>query len=149
MMTKHWFPKHKTKTFERIIFKNPLKARGLHPMGAPSVHPSAKWKPSHITNPRVRPRIFGLIISKSAQRLGACEVQISSGSTRRQKGLVRGFRPVISQGQPFVGRGRTTGRVGRPEKEADLSPGNPSDSCAIRSAHPTFPRETSLNIRAD
>jgi hypothetical protein len=27
------------KTFERIVFKNPLKARGLHPLGAPSVHP--------------------------------------------------------------------------------------------------------------
>jgi hypothetical protein len=24
------------KTFERIIFKNPLKARGLHPLGAPN-----------------------------------------------------------------------------------------------------------------
>jgi hypothetical protein len=30
---------HKMKTFERIIFKNPLKARGLHPLGAPPVHP--------------------------------------------------------------------------------------------------------------
>jgi hypothetical protein len=27
------------KTFEWIIFSNPLKARGLHPLGAPSVHP--------------------------------------------------------------------------------------------------------------
>jgi hypothetical protein len=27
------------KTFEWIIFKNPLKARGLHPLGAPPVHP--------------------------------------------------------------------------------------------------------------
>jgi hypothetical protein len=27
------------KTFEWIIFKNPLEARGLHPLGAPSVHP--------------------------------------------------------------------------------------------------------------
>jgi hypothetical protein len=26
------------KTFEWIIFSNPLKARGLHPLGAPSVH---------------------------------------------------------------------------------------------------------------
>jgi hypothetical protein len=33
---------HEIKTFKRIIFKNPLKARGLHPLGAPgapSVHP--------------------------------------------------------------------------------------------------------------
>jgi hypothetical protein len=27
------------KTFEWIIFSNPLKAQGLHPLGAPSVHP--------------------------------------------------------------------------------------------------------------
>jgi hypothetical protein len=27
------------KTFEWIIFKNPLEARGLHSLGAPSVHP--------------------------------------------------------------------------------------------------------------
>jgi hypothetical protein len=26
------------KTFEWIIFKNPLEARGLHPLGAPSNH---------------------------------------------------------------------------------------------------------------
>jgi hypothetical protein len=27
------------KTFEWIIYKNPLEARGLQPLGAPSVHP--------------------------------------------------------------------------------------------------------------
>jgi hypothetical protein len=27
------------KTFEWIIFSNPLKAWGLHPLGAPPVHP--------------------------------------------------------------------------------------------------------------
>jgi hypothetical protein len=27
--------KHEMKTFEWIIFSNPLKARGLHPLGAP------------------------------------------------------------------------------------------------------------------
>jgi hypothetical protein len=30
---------HKMKTFEWIIFSNPLKARGLHPLGATPVHP--------------------------------------------------------------------------------------------------------------
>jgi hypothetical protein len=39
MMTKCRFLKHKMKIFKWIIFKNPLKARGLHPLGAPSVHP--------------------------------------------------------------------------------------------------------------
>jgi hypothetical protein len=27
------------KTFEWIVCKNPLEARGLHPLGAPLVHP--------------------------------------------------------------------------------------------------------------
>jgi hypothetical protein len=31
--------RHEMKTFEWIIFKNPLEARGLHPLGAPPVHP--------------------------------------------------------------------------------------------------------------
>jgi hypothetical protein len=30
--------RHEMKTFEWIIFKNPLEARGLHPLGAPLVH---------------------------------------------------------------------------------------------------------------
>jgi hypothetical protein len=38
--------------------------------------------------------------------------QISPESTRRQEGLRRGFGPVISQGHPFVGQGRTTGGMG-------------------------------------
>jgi hypothetical protein len=31
--------RHEMKTFEWIIFKNPLEAPGLHPLGAPSTHP--------------------------------------------------------------------------------------------------------------
>jgi hypothetical protein len=31
--------KHEMKTFEWIIFKNPLEARGLHPLGAMNHHP--------------------------------------------------------------------------------------------------------------
>jgi hypothetical protein len=75
------------------------------------------------TNSRAGPRIFGLIILKSTQRLGACGGQISSGSTRRQECLVKGFGPIISQGHPFVGQGRTAGGMGRREEEADSSPG--------------------------
>jgi hypothetical protein len=71
------------------------------------------------------------------------------GSTRRQEGLARGLGSATSQGHPFVGRVRITGGMGRPEKEADSGPGDPSDSCAIRSTHPTFPRTTPLNIGAD
>jgi hypothetical protein len=36
---------------------------------------------------------------------------------------------------PFVGRDRTTGGVGRHEKEADSGPSNPSDLSAIHSVH--------------
>jgi hypothetical protein len=118
-------------------------------MGALSVHPLAEWKPRHIINLRAEPRIFGLIISKSTQRLGACGGQISPGSTRRKEGLARGFGPVILQGHPFVGQERTTGGVGRHEKEADSGPSNPSNLSAIHSVHPTFPRAASLNIGTD
>jgi hypothetical protein len=38
------------------------------------------------------PRIFGLIISKSARRSGACGGQISPGSTGRIKDLMKGPR---------------------------------------------------------
>jgi hypothetical protein len=37
------------KIFERIIFKNPFKARGLHPLGAPPVHPIDLLIPEDIT----------------------------------------------------------------------------------------------------
>jgi hypothetical protein len=52
------------------------------------------------------PRIFGPIISKSTERLGACGGQISPGSTGRLKDLAKGLGPNISQGHPFVGLGR-------------------------------------------
>jgi hypothetical protein len=58
------------------------------------------------TESQAGPRIFGLIISKSTQRLGACGGRISPGSTRRQEGLAKGFGPIVSQGRPFVGQGR-------------------------------------------
>jgi hypothetical protein len=37
---------HKMKTFERIIFKNPLKARGLHPLGPHESPFQAKMVPT-------------------------------------------------------------------------------------------------------
>jgi hypothetical protein len=63
------------------------------------------------------PRIFGLIISKSTQRLGACGGRISPGSTRRQEGLAKGFGPIVLRGHPFVGHGRTAGGLGDAGKE--------------------------------
>jgi hypothetical protein len=60
-----------------------------------------------------------------------CGGQISPGSTRRQEGLAKGFRPIISQGHPFVGQGRTAGGMSRREEEADLGPGSSLDSSAI------------------
>jgi hypothetical protein len=54
--------------------------------------------------------------------LWSCGGQISPGSTRRQEGLAKGFGPIISQGHPFVGQGRTAGGMGRCEEEADSGP---------------------------
>jgi hypothetical protein len=59
-----------------------------------------------IKKPQAGPGIFGPVISKSTQRLGACGGQISPGSTRRLKDLVIGLGPDSSQGHPFVGLGR-------------------------------------------
>jgi hypothetical protein len=92
------------------------------------------------TESRAGPRIFGVIISESTQRLGACEGRISPGSTRRQEGLAKGSRPIISQGRPFMGQGRTTSGMGRCEEEVDSGPGGSLDLSVIHSADPTFPR---------
>jgi hypothetical protein len=122
------------------------KFKSYTPVGALSVHPLVEWKPCHIINLRARPRIFGLIISKSTQRLGACGGQISPGFTRMQEGLARGFRHVNSQGHPFMGQERTTSEVGRHEKEADSGPSTPSDVNDVLSVHPIFPHTVPLNI---
>jgi hypothetical protein len=46
----------------------------------------------HKRRPQAGPRIFGPIVSKSTQRSGACGGQISPGSTRRIKDLMKGPR---------------------------------------------------------
>jgi hypothetical protein len=56
-----------------------------------------------------------------------CGGHISPGSTRRQEGLVKGFGPIILEGRPFVGQGRTTGGMGRREEEVDSGPGGSLD----------------------
>jgi hypothetical protein len=93
-------------------------------MGAPPID-RAEIRPYN--KPISQSKIFGLIISKSTQRLGACGGQISPRSTRRRKGLARGLRPVTPQGHPFVGRARAIGGMGRPEKAMDSTPSNPSN----------------------
>jgi hypothetical protein len=104
---------------------------------------------NHVTNSQAGPRIFGLIISKSTQRLRACGGQISLGSTRRKEGLARGFRPAISLDRPFAGQEETAGGMGQREKEADSGPSGSLDLSTIHSADPTFPRTATLNIRAN
>jgi hypothetical protein len=95
------------------------------------------------------PRIFGLIISISTQRLGACGGRISPGSTRRQKGLTKGFGPIVSQGRPLVGQGRIAGGMGRRKEGADLGPGGSLDLSDIHSTDPTFPRGMTSNDGTD
>jgi hypothetical protein len=121
-------------------FQNPLKARGLHPMGAPLVHPSVEWKSCHITNLRAGPRIFGLIVSKSTQRLWACGGQISPESTRRLEGLAKDIGPITSQGHLFVGQGRNRWQNGSTQDWIDSSPDNSLGLNIIRSIDPILPR---------
>jgi hypothetical protein len=80
---------------------------------------SPKWK----SKPQAGPRIFGLIISKSTQRLGACGGHISPRSTRRLEGLANGFELTILQGHPFVGQGRTAGGIGRHKEWTSVGQG--------------------------
>jgi hypothetical protein len=104
--------------------------------GVFSKHPLPKSKP------QAGPRIFGPIISKSTQRLGACGGQISPGSTRRLEGLVKGFGPIISQGHPFVGQGRNCWRNGLMQEWIDSGQDDSLDLSIIRSIDPILPRST-------
>jgi hypothetical protein len=70
-----------------------------------------------------------------------CRGQISPGSTRRLEGLVKGFGPIISQGRPLVGQGRTAGRMGRRKEGADVGPSGSWDLSVIHSANSIFPRD--------
>jgi hypothetical protein len=58
---------------------------------------------------------FESIISKLTQRLGACGVQMSPGSTRSEN-LAWGHKPVAPQGRRVVGRAKTTVEMGQPRK---------------------------------
>jgi hypothetical protein len=96
------------RTTEDCFSLKPLRVQKQHSTGAPPKRSSPKWK----SKPRAGPKIFGLIISKSTQRLGACGRQISPRSIRRLEGLANSFGLTASQGHPFVGQGRTAGRMG-------------------------------------
>ena len=88
------------------------------------------------------PRIFGSIVSKSTQRLGACGGQISPGSTRRLEGLAKDSGPIIPQGHPFVGQGRNHWKSGSTQDWINSSPGSPMDLNVIRSFNQILPRST-------
>jgi hypothetical protein len=60
------------KTFERIIFKNPLEARGLHPLGAPRA-------PNESSTPRGR-RLTSKAYDKTKARLTSKKAQVEDKS---------------------------------------------------------------------
>jgi hypothetical protein len=93
-----------------------------------------------IQGPQAGPRIFGLIISKSTQRLWACGGQISPRSTRRLEDLAKGSGPDVSQGHPFVGLGRDARRSGSIQDRINSSSDDPTHSSNIHSSNPTFSR---------
>jgi hypothetical protein len=74
-MIERQFLRHETKIFEctkggqqKSVFTELLRVQKQRSIGIPSERPSPKWK----SKSQAGPRIFGLIISKSTQRLGAC-----------------------------------------------------------------------------
>jgi hypothetical protein len=62
-----------------------------------------------------------------------------------REGLAKGFGPIVSQGYPFVGHGRTAGGMGRRREGTDLGPGGSLDLNIIHSTDPTLPRGMTLN----
>jgi hypothetical protein len=95
----------------------------------------------HVLKPKMQagPRTFGLIISKSTQRLGACGGQISPGSTRRLEDLAKGLGPIVSQGHPFVGLGRNVWQSRSTQDWINSSPGSPMNLSIIHSSDPIPP----------
>jgi hypothetical protein len=87
------------------------------------------------------PRIFGMVISNSTQRLGPYGGQISPGSTRRLEGLER-LWAHYSQGHPFVGQGRNCWRNGLTQEWIDSGPDGSLDLSIIHSIDPILPRST-------
>jgi hypothetical protein len=71
------------------------------------------------------------------------------GPREGKKASRKVFGPIVSQGHPFVGHGRTTGGMGRRREGTDLGPGGLCDLNIIHSTDPTFPRGTTLNDRTD
>ena len=143
-MIERWFLRHETKIVEctkggqqKIVFTESLRVQKQCSTGAPSKRPSPKWK----SKPQAGPRIFGPIISKSTQRLGACGGQISLGSTRRLEGLAKGFESIVLQGHPFVGQRRTAGRMGRRREWANAGQGGSWGFSIIHSSDPILPRD--------
>jgi hypothetical protein len=60
--------KHEMKTFEWIIFKNPLEARGLHPLGAPLVHPMSHHpRRSKMLTSKAQGKVKARLTSEKAQ----------------------------------------------------------------------------------
>jgi hypothetical protein len=64
------------------------------------------------------------------------------GPLEGKKGLAKGFGPIVSQGRPLVGHGRTAGRKGRCGERVGSGLSGSLDLRAIHSADPTFPRGT-------
>jgi hypothetical protein len=79
------FKSMKMKTFEWITSKIHSKLEGYSHWVHLWCTQQQYKKLSHATNPQAGPGTFESIISKLAQRLGACEGQIFTGSTRRRK----------------------------------------------------------------
>jgi hypothetical protein len=91
------------------------------------------------------PRIFGLFISKSTQRLGACGGQISLGSIGRPNDLAKGLGPNSSQGHSFMGLGRDVRWSGLTQDWINARPDDPINLSSNHGDDPTFPNSVLIH----
>jgi hypothetical protein len=109
------------KTFEWIIPKIHSKLGGY--TGAPNDRTEIR----PYNKPISRTKNLWADYFKINSKIGGLWGQISPGSTRRRKVLVRGLGPVTPQGHPFMGRAKANGGMGQSEKKTDSSLGIPSN----------------------
>jgi hypothetical protein len=137
------------KTFERTTLNVSLKVYELHSTGTLSVHPLTEWKPRHIANLRAGPRIFGLIISKSTQRLGACGGHISPGPLEGKKASREALGLLSHKAIPSRARGGLLAEWADMGKKQIQAQATRQTRALSTTSVGFFPRAAHLNIGTD
>ena len=93
----------------------------------------------HISKPQAGPGIFGPIISKSIQRLGACGGQYPPGPLEGKKASQMASGPLFRKAIPSWAGGGTSSKMDQHEIGSTRAHAVRRTQ-AIRSSDPTFPR---------